>query len=88
MTDELRSFPPDRITRAQTGKFHFMFFDTQRTVTNWVAASRRHQAWATRIMTEAFRRDNRMNSIAIHLFIDAWPSGWMKANMRRRYRSM
>jgi hypothetical protein len=32
-------------------------------------------------MTEAFRRDPRMVSIAIHLFIDAFPSGWMKAIM-------
>ncbi len=46
-----------------------------------MSASQRHQAWATRIMTEAFRRDSRMNSIAIHLFIDAWPSGWMKTIM-------
>jgi hypothetical protein len=32
-------------------------------------------------MTEAFRRDRRMVSCAIHLFIDAFPSGWMKAIM-------
>jgi len=32
-------------------------------------------------MTEAFRRDNRMNTFAIHHFIDAFPSGWMKAIM-------
>ena len=32
-------------------------------------------------MTEAFRRDRRMISFAIHLFIDAWPSGWMKTIM-------
>jgi hypothetical protein len=32
-------------------------------------------------MTEAFRRDNRMVSFAIHLFIDAWPAGWMKTIM-------
>ena len=34
-------------------------------------------------MTEAFRRDPRMQSFAIHLFIDAWPAGWMKAIMDR-----
>ena len=33
------------------------------------------------MMTEAFRRDRRMTSFAIHLFIDAFPSGWMKAIM-------
>jgi hypothetical protein len=32
-------------------------------------------------MAEAFRRDNRMVSFAIHLFIDAFPSGWMKTIM-------
>ncbi len=32
-------------------------------------------------MTEAFRRDRRMHSFAIHLFIDNFPSGWMKAIM-------
>jgi hypothetical protein len=40
-----------------------------------------HQAWATRLMTEAFRRDRRMHSFAIHLFIDAFPASWMKAIM-------
>jgi hypothetical protein len=78
---EEAEWTPDRIKDAQTGRFHFMFFDTQRTLADWVAASQRHQAWATRTMTEAFRRDARMNSCAIHLFIDAWPSGWMKTIM-------
>ncbi len=72
---------PNRIPRAQTGNFHFLFFETPRTLEGWVAASQRHQAWATRLMTEAFRRDNRLNSLAIHLFIDAFPAGWMKAIM-------
>ncbi len=79
--EEESDWNPDRIVRAQTGNFHYMFFDTQRTVSDWVRASQRHQAWATRFATEAFRRDNRMNSFAIHLFIDAWPAGWMKAIM-------
>lgn len=78
---EEAAWSPGRIKEAQTGRFHYMFFDTQRTLDGWVSASQRHQAWATRIMTEAFRRDRRMNSIAIHLFIDAFPSGWMKAIM-------
>lgn len=78
---EAAVWSPTRITRAQTGPFHYMFFDTPCTLDGWVAASQRHQVWATRIMTEAFRRDNRMNTMAIHLFIDAWPSGWMKTIM-------
>jgi hypothetical protein len=58
-----------------------MWFDTQRTMEDWVRASQRHQAWATRLFTERFRRDNRMVSFAIHLFIDAFPAGWMKTIM-------
>jgi len=79
--EEEADWTPDRIKDAQTGRFHYMFFDTQHSLVDWVATSQLHQAWATRIMTEAFRRDSRMNSIAIHLFIDAWPSGWMKTIM-------
>ena len=32
-------------------------------------------------MTESLRRNNLMISNAIHLFIDAWPDGWMKTIM-------
>lgn len=79
--EEERDWSPDRIIQAQTGRFHYMWFDTQYTLADWVAASQAHQAWVTRLMTEAFRRDGRMTSFAIHLFIDAFPSGWMKAIM-------
>ncbi len=72
---------PDLIRGCQTGKFHFMWFDTQDTLEDWVRESRRHQTWATRIFAERFRRDNRVVSFAIHLFIDAFPAGWMKAIM-------
>lgn len=75
------TWTPDRIPGAQTGRFHYMWFDTQHSVAEWVAASQAHQAWVTRLMTEAFRRDSRMVSFAVHLFIDAFPSGWMKAIM-------
>jgi hypothetical protein len=72
---------PERVIKSQTGRFHYMWFPTQRTIQEWAAESQRFQAWATRTMTEAFRRDARMVSIAIHLFIDAFPAGWMKAIM-------
>jgi hypothetical protein len=72
---------PDSIPGAQTGKFHYMWFDTQHTLDDWVRASQRHQAWVTRLFAERFRRDNRMVSFAIHLFIDAFPSSWMKTIM-------
>lgn len=79
--DEEAAWTPDRIVQAQTGRFHYMWFDTQHTVADWIAAGQAHQAWVTRLMTEAFRRDPRMVSFAIHLFIDAFPAGWMKAIM-------
>ncbi len=75
------TWSPDSIPGAQTGKFHYMWFDTQHTLEDWVRASQRHQAWATRLFAERFRRDNQMVSFAIHLFIDAFPSSWMKTIM-------
>ncbi len=74
-------FHPSNIVRAQTGDFHYFFYDTPEGIDEWVSESQRHQAFATKIMMEAFRRDDRMISNAIHLFIDAWPSGWMKTIM-------
>ena len=43
---------PDVIQGAQTGKFHYMWFDTQHTLEAWVRESQRHQAWATRLFAE------------------------------------
>ncbi len=77
-------FHPGHIVGAQTGDFHYFFFDTQTSLEDWVEQSQAYQAFATKMMTEAFRRDDRMISCAIHLFIDAWPSGWMKTIMDHR----
>ena len=74
-------FDPSNIVRAQTGSFHRFFYDTQDTMEDWVRESQEHQRFATKLMTEAFRRNDNMISNAIHLFIDAWPSGWMKTIM-------
>ena len=74
-------FNPNNIIGAQTGNFHYFFYDTQDTMESWVEKSHAHQAFATKIMTEAFRRNRKMVTNAIHLFIDAWPSGWMKTIM-------
>jgi hypothetical protein len=79
--EEETTWTPDRIVQAQTGRFHYLWFETQHTLANWVRESQRHQAEMTRLMTEAFRRDARLSSCAIHLFIDAFPAGWMKAIM-------
>ena len=75
------SWNPSVIPKAQSMYFHYLWYPTPRTQEDWIEASQRHQEWITRLMTEAFRRLPGMNTFAIHLFIDAWPSGWMKTIM-------
>lgn len=75
------SWNPAVIPKAQTMNFHYLWYPTPRTLDEWIEASQRHQDWITRLMTEAFRRLPGMNTFAIHLFIDAWPAGWMKTIM-------
>ena len=77
----IEPFNPNNIVRAQTGNFYYFFYDKQDTIEDWVKESHKFQAFATRMMTESFRRNPNMVSNAIHLFIDAWPSGWMKTIM-------
>ena len=79
--EEERSWSAGSICGSQTGNFHYFFFDTPDSLKGWIEASQEHQAWAAKWMTEAFRRNARMVSIAIHLFIDAFPAGWMKTIM-------
>lgn len=74
-------FSPKNIVKAQSDEMQHYFFDRPSNMEEWISVTQEHQAFATRFMTEAFRRDNRMVSNAIHLFIDAWPSGWMKTIM-------
>lgn len=71
----------NRISKSQTNTFHYMWYPTQQGVEKWIEASQDYQAWAVKFVTEAFRRDSRNVSSAVHLFIDAWPAGWMKAIM-------
>ena len=79
--EQEKSWTPSKIFRAQTGMFHYFFFDSRDTVNDWIEASQNHQARSLKMMAETFRRDNRMVTFAVHLFIDAWPSGWMKTIM-------
>lgn len=72
---------PSRILRQQTSDFYHFFYDRPATPEEWVEQSQQFQKLATRMMTEAFRRDDRMITFAIHLFIDAFPAGWMKTIM-------
>lgn len=76
--EEEKTWEPGRIKDSQSGNMHFFYYDTQDTLEDWITESRKHQAYGTKVQTEAFRRDPNMVTFAIHLFIDAWPSGWMK----------
>lgn len=70
---------PDRIIKSQTNTMHGDWYGEQYNIRDWIKASQEHQAFATRLMTLALRRRADMVvSFAIHLLIDAWPSGWMK----------
>jgi hypothetical protein len=79
--DEEKTWSPNSIPGAQTGRMHYHFFETPHLLAEWSRRGQAHQAWVTKLMTEAFRRDRRMHSFAIHLFIDNFPSGWMKTIM-------
>jgi hypothetical protein len=84
--DPVHGWNPGLIAQSQTGRHQPMWFEAppgggKATLEEWVAASQEFQAWVVRLMTEAFRRDDRMVTFAVHLFIDAWPTGWMKAIM-------
>ena len=68
-----------KIIKCQTSYFYRFFFEERSSMEEWIKASQEYQAFATRLMTANFRRSGIFNSIAIHLFIDAFPSGWMKS---------
>lgn len=72
-------FDPKKIIACQIPDFHRHFYERPAGMDNWVKESQEYQAFATKLMTSSFRRNPLMNSFAIHLFIDAFPSGWMKA---------
>lgn len=70
---------PDRISHAQTFSVQGDWYPEQTEINKWILESQKHQANATATMTDAFRRRaDFINHTAIHLLIDAWPSGWMK----------
>lgn len=79
--EEESTWSPNQMPGAQTGRMHYNFFETPHTLAKWVERGQAYQAWVTRVMTEAFRRDRRMHSFAIHLFIDNFPKGWLKTIM-------
>lgn len=73
---------PNRIPRCQSVDIGRKWLKmTQGPIEEVIETSREFQMWATRLFTESLRRDAKMNSFAIHLLIDAWPSNWLKAIM-------
>ena len=79
--EEEATWNANRIAMSQTHRFHYMWYNPQHNLNDWIDASQDYQAWAMKFVAESFRRDPRMTSFAVHLFIDAWPAGWMKAIM-------
>ncbi len=78
-TNESGEWYPVKIVRQQTNGAHGDWYPEQHTVSDWVRESQKHQARATTMMTDAFRRRaDILSHTAIHLLIDAWPAGWMK----------
>jgi hypothetical protein len=75
------TWSPSRIAKSQSANMHLMWYPTPTGIEGWVNESQEYQRWAVKFVTEALRRDNRNVSSAVHLFIDAWPAGWMKAIM-------
>jgi len=78
---ENKVWTANKISKSQTNTFHYMWYPTQVGLENWINESQNFQAWAMKLVAESFRRDYRNVSAAVHLFIDAWPAGWMKAIM-------
>ena len=79
--EDEKNWNANRIAMSQTHRFHYMWYNTQHSLNDWIEASQDYQARAVKLVSETFRRDSRMVSFAVHLFIDAWPAGWMKAIM-------
>lgn len=79
LSDE-EEWKPDCIIKSQTFSMHGDWFEEQHRINDWIRESQKHQTFATSLMTDALRRrSDKVISTAIHLLIDAWPSGWMKA---------
>ncbi|HOD92458.1 MAG TPA: glycoside hydrolase family 2 TIM barrel-domain containing protein [Clostridia bacterium] len=70
---------PDKIVKAQTNSMHGDWFYEQDNIKDWIYFSQQHQAKSVSMMTLALRRrSDYVVQTALHLLIDAYPSGWMK----------
>ena len=71
---------PNRIPRSQTYGLHGDWFEEPSRIDEWIVRSQTHQARSITILTDGLRRRaDVIVSSAVHLLIDAWPGGWMKA---------
>lgn len=70
---------PKRIAKAQCFGSHKQFFPEQRYIKDWIRESREWQRKALKLYVHGLRRRiDYVQSSAVHLLIDAWPSGWTK----------
>ncbi|MGG1514170.1 sugar-binding domain-containing protein [Paenibacillus oryzisoli] len=71
---------PNAIVDAQSYALHGDWYPELSCIEDWIRDSQRYQAFVTKLMTDTLRRrSDRIVQSAIHLLIDAWPSGWMKS---------
>jgi len=71
---------PNAIVDSQTYALHGDWYPERDRLGDWIETSQRYQARVTKLMTDALRlRADLVVQSAVHLLIDAWPSGWMKA---------
>lgn len=70
---------PKRIAKAQCFGSHKQFFPEQNNICDWIRESREWQRKAIKKYVHCLRRRvDYVQSTAVHLLIDAWPSGWTK----------
>ena len=77
-TDD-EAWTPKIIPKAQCFNMHGQYFPEQDNIRDWIKESREWQRIATKKYVHALRRRvDYVQSRAVHLLIDAWPSGWTK----------
>lgn len=70
---------PNTIARAQCYALHGNFFPEKNNAGEWISASREWQRIALKQYVHILRRRvDYIESTAVHLLIDAWPTGWTK----------
>ena len=74
-----QEWSPKRIAKAQCYAMHGQFFAEQNNIKDWIKESRNWQREAIKLYVHGLRRRvDYVQSSAVHLLIDAWPSGWTK----------